>query len=266
MNREPDGVTIVSGESSDAQHPTTVVSVLRAALGEVSRDPALVGPFVVVGVLVSLADWLRRWDPIPAGTPGWRADTASLQYSIFPQGVARTDRYVGALVDLELAYFLGAVTLELMVTLAIGVAGWLTIRRTLDADAGVGSLGRYLGVFAALTLPSALVGQVEFTPGSLPLTLLVFVVAALVLVSLFPLPGYLAAGHDIVTALRESITTASGKRTQLFGLVLVFGLGAWGLALVPVAGGFLSTAISAPFQAVTVAVVVRGDVAENRGR
>ncbi|ACV47855.1 MULTISPECIES: hypothetical protein [Halomicrobium] len=260
MTTESDGGTVgddgAAGGGSSA--PRTTATMLRAAVTEIRRDPWLLCPFAVAGLLVALVDWLRQRDPISVVTPHWMDQTVSLQYSVFPRGTARTSRSVGALVDLELPSLLGAVALEAVVPLAVGTAGWVTMTRVLDRDSGRASLGRYLAALASLTVTLRLFAPVRFSPDSVPLILLSLVVLSLVLVSLFALPGYLAAGYGVLHALGASAATARGQRLQLFGLVLTFGLAAWGLARVPVAGGFLSTAVVAPVQAVSIAVLVRG--------
>ncbi|WP_018257633.1 hypothetical protein [Halomicrobium katesii] len=259
MTTASDGGTVGDdGAVDERSSPQPTASVLRAALTELQRDPRLLAPFAVAGLLVALVDWLRQRDPISVVTPHWMDQTVSLQYSVFPRGTARTSRSVGALVDLELPSLLGAVALEAVVPLAVGTAGWLTMTRVLDRDSGRASLGRYLAVLASLTVPLRLFAPVQFSPDSVPLILLSLVVLSLVLVSLFALPGYLAAGYGVLRALGASAATARGRRLQLFGLVLTFGLAAWGMARVPVAGGFLSTALVAPVQAVSIAVLVRG--------
>ncbi|NLV10016.1 hypothetical protein GOC74_08745 [Halomicrobium mukohataei] len=259
MTPESDGGTVVDDGAVDerSSSPQTTVTVLRAALTELRRDPRLLGPFAVAGFLVALADWLRQWDPIPVATPNWMVETVSLQYSVFPRGTARTGRRIGAVVDLELPYLLGVVALETAVLLAIGAAGWLTMTRALDGQRDRGSLARYLAVLVTVTVVLGVFGPAEFSPGSVPLGLLVVFAISFVVVSLFPFPGYLAVGLGVPAALRASVATARGQRFRLFGLVLAFGLAVWGLALVPVAGGFLSTALVAPVQAVSIAVLLR---------
>jgi len=101
----------------------TATDVLRAVGRRLRADPVLCVPFVVAGVVVGLADWIRLRDPLPAGTPVWTGETVSVQYSLFPSGTARATRELGALVDLRLPYLLGGVALEAVVPLAVGTAG-----------------------------------------------------------------------------------------------------------------------------------------------
>jgi len=91
---------------------------------------------------------------------------------------------------------------------------------------------------------------------SLPLALLALVVGSLVVVRLFLFPGLLAAGNAVWTALRQSVRRSQGARLALFWLALGLGLISWGLARVPVVGGFLSTAVVGTVHAVALAVLL----------
>ncbi|WP_132059679.1 hypothetical protein [Halorussus amylolyticus] len=234
----------------------TATAVLRAAGARVRRAPHLVAPFALAGLVVALADWLRRYDPIPAATPDWVGRTLSIQYSIFPQGTARTVRPVGGLLDLRTPYLVGSVALELVVVLAVGLAGWATITRALGTERRVGSLARYLGVLSAIAIAPRLLGTPSVDVESVLLGVPLVVAFSLVLVHLFALPGLLATGRGFPTALAASARRSRGRRWPLFWLVVVFGVASWGLARVPMAGGFLSTALVGPIHAVSLAVLV----------
>lgn len=237
--------------------PKTSGSVMKAVGTRLRSDPVLIVPFAVAGFFVALADWLRKQDPLPVAVPDAFGQTLSVQYSLVPRGTPRTVRQVGALLDLRLPYFVGAVALELLVLLAVGLAGWLTITRVLEAERQRGSLARYLGLLAAMVLLSRIPGSSTITIDSLLLGALAFLVVALVVVRLFLLPGLLVAGYRFSTALRESVRASRGTRWALFWLIIIFGLASWGLAHVPIAGGFLSTAVVAPIHAISLAVLIR---------
>lgn len=251
------------GTSTDIRAATSpdtsmmVGVVLKAAGARIRHDPVLSVPFAIVGLLVALADGLRKQDPIPVATPDWFEQTLSIRYSVFPMGTARTIRQVDALLDLRTPYFFGAIALELLVLLAIGTAGWLTITRAMDTERRLDSLARYLGVLSAISLPIRLLGTPTINVDGLLLGGLVLLTIALVLVHLFLFPGLLAAGCQVTTALRESVRKSRGKRWTLLWLIIIFGLASWGLAHLPIAGGFLSTAVVAPVHAVSLAILIQ---------
>ncbi|WP_254764000.1 hypothetical protein [Natrinema marinum] len=222
------------------------------------RDPGLVVPFTIAGLLVALADRLRRWDPLPVATPDSFTRTVSVQQSVFPQGTPRTVRHVGAFVDLRLPYLLGAVALESLVVLVIGLAGWMTITRAFGAERRLESAARYLGLLSVVALLSRSFGSPSLEVGSLVLGALAIITVALVGIHLFLFPGFLAAGESFATALRKSFLAPRGRRWPVFWLIGLLGLASWGLAQVPVAGGFLSTAVVAPVHAVSLAVLLDG--------
>lgn len=263
---ESDGGTPASEMTSTSQTnaPMTVGAVLKAATTHLRRDPILVVPFALAGLLVALADWLRRWDPIPVARPDSVRQTFDVQYSMFPEGTARTIRPVDALVDLQTTYLLGAVALELLVWLAVGLAGWLTITRVLGSERRVGSLANYLGFVTMVTLVPRVLGSPSVEFDSLLFGVLALAAVSLVFVRTFLLPGLLAAGWRFTTALRESVRASRGRGWTLFGLVVLFGLASGGLARIPFAGGFLSTAVVALVHAVSLAVLLqRGEEMES---
>ena len=243
-------------ESRSADRSISFVRVLKRVTTRLRRDPRLGLPFVIAGLVVAVADAVRAWDPIPVTTPEWTEQSLSVQYSFFPSGPARTIRALGAFVDLRTLYVLGALTLECAVFVGVGLAGWVTITRALDDGRRLGALGRYLGVFGSIGSIPVLVGPRSVTPDSLPLALLGIVVVSLVSVRFFLLPGFLARGDRVTAALTHSVRASKGAFWPLLSLVIVFGLGYWALALVPFAGGFLSTAIVAPVHSIVLAVLL----------
>jgi hypothetical protein len=220
------------------------------------RDSRLGLPFVIAGLVVALADVIRTWDPLPVTTPEWTERSLSVQYSFFPSGPARTIRTLGAFVDLRAPYLLGALALECVVFVGVGLAGWITITRALDVERRLGALARYLGVSGSIGSIPVLVGPISVTPDSLPLVLLGVVVVSFVSVRLFLLPGFIAKGDRVIAALEHSVGASKGAFWPLLSLVIVFGLGYWALASVSLAGGFLSTALVAPVHSVALAVLV----------
>ena len=236
--------------------PRSVRDVLVAVVRRLRATPRLAVPFVLAGAVVGLADWLRLQDPLPAGQPPWMGDVLSVQYALFPAGTARTTRELGAFPDLRLPYLLGGIALEALVVLSVGVAGWLTLTRALSADRTALSFGRYVGGFVAVAALLALVPAGSIEIRSLPLALLALAVAFVLVVRLFLVPGLLASGSGVVAALRESGRRSRGVRVTVGWLAVTFGVASWGLATVPVVGGFLSTAVVGTVQAVAIAVLL----------
>ncbi|WP_135305032.1 hypothetical protein [Haloarcula amylovorans] len=251
--------TAADGEASATREArsTTESSVLRTAVRRIRADPMLLVPLTVAGLLVAVADWIRRVDPIPAARPHLFGQTVGIQYSLFPSGTARTIRRGAALVDLRPPFLAGAVALELLVVSAVGVAGWLTITRALGTERRLRSLARYLGVLAVLALLFRVLENPVVEFDSLVLGVAGIVVLSLVAVRLFLVPGFLAADRRFAPSLRASARASEGWGWTIFWLILAFGIASWGLAQIPVAGGFLSTLVVAPVHAVAIAVLVR---------
>ncbi|UVE52119.1 hypothetical protein KU306_16025 (plasmid) [Haloferax larsenii] len=249
--------------ASESRRWLSTPVILDAVKRHVSRDPGLVVPFMVVGLFVAFADWVRMRDPIPLSASDGLSQTFSIQYSVFPMGTARTARRAAVFVDLRLPYLVGGLTLELLAVLAAGVAGWLTITRALGVERCRSSLARYLGGMSTVTILPWMLGSPSIDVGSLVLGALLFLTFTLVLVRVFLVPGFLAADEGFKVALWKSARASSGIRVTLFWLLSLFGLASWGLAQIPVAGGLLSTAVVGPVHAISLAVVVRQTRMEN---
>lgn len=254
---ESETVSSVGHPVSTTQRST--LGVLTSAFRRIRRDPVLAVPFAVGGVLVALSDWLRQHDSIPMAPTDAFSQSLSVKYAVFPQGAARTVRHVGALVDLETRYLLWAVGLEVLVPLAVGIAGWVTIARVLDTDSRPRALSRYLIALAAFVSLPQLFGGFSADISNLLLGLVLFAMVLFVLTRLFLFPALLVTGSSFVTALRQSYHRSHGQGVTIAGLIIVIGLGYWGLATVPVAGGFLSTAVVAPIHAVVIGIVFSVD-------
>jgi len=227
-----------------------VVATLR-------RQPRWLAPFALAGLVVAAADWLRLTDPLPMYQTPALEKTLSVQYALFPAGTARTARTVDALVNLRLRYLFGAVALELAVLLAVAGAGYLTLARVLDTEHRTGAGLRYGVVLAGVQFLPAWLGPIDITVGNLLVGLVAIALFSLVAVRLYLVPGLVVAGRPVWTAVGESRRRSRGVGWTLFGLVVVFGLGSWAFALVPAVGGFLSTALVAPAQTVSIGVVLR---------
>ncbi|WP_136718601.1 hypothetical protein [Halorientalis salina] len=233
----------------------STVGVLRTVLRRIRRDPVLAVPFLAVGGLIALVDWLRTHDPIPATASEALSQSVSLQYSVLPHGVARTARHVDALIDLKTPYFLWAVGLELVVPLAVGTAGWLTIAWALEIQPRLRALGRYLIVLISIISIPRVLGVSSINLDSFLLGLALLAVLLFVFVRLFLFPAFLVSGCGFMPALRQSRRRSRGDGMTIGGLIFVLGLAYWGLATVPIVGAFLSTALVAPVHAVALGVL-----------
>ncbi|WP_244605344.1 hypothetical protein [Halorhabdus rudnickae] len=244
--------------SSQTTHLSTL-GVLKSALGRIRRDPALATPFAVVGVLIALADWLRQYDPIPVASTDALSQSISIQYAVLPQGTARTVRHVGALADLKTRYLLWATGLEVLVPLAVGIAGWVTIALALNRHPRLRALSRYLIALAVIASIPQLLGGYSVDINNFLFGLVLLAMVLFVLTRLYLFPALLVTGSGFVTALRQSYRRSHGQTMTIAGLIIVIGLAYWGLATVPVAGGFLSTAVVAPIHAVTIGTIFSAD-------
>ncbi|WP_226010150.1 hypothetical protein [Halomicrobium salinisoli] len=233
--------------------------VVRAAGRHVRRDPALALPFAAVGAIAAIADRLRLLDPIPATTLGPFSGTVSVRYAIVPRGVARTGRHLGAVPSLELPYLAWTVGLEALLVVAVGVAGYVTIARTLGVPVRdrPRSLARYLAFASGLTVSLQALGLVVSDPAGVLVSLVALLIVLQLDVRLALAPAYLVAGRGIASAVRASVAASRGTGWTLAGLVIAVGLAAWALAHVPVVGSLLSTAVVATIQSVALGVVVR---------
>ncbi|MFC7138014.1 hypothetical protein ACFQRB_19240 [Halobaculum litoreum] len=257
--REASTTTTPTGSGSRGVFDPTIVSVLRAVSRRFAADPMLVVPFVVAGVVVGLAETIRRRDPLPSTRPESLAESLQIQVAIVPSGTPTATRHVDALVDLQAPYLVGAVALEAVAGLAVVVAGWATLARALreGGERSAGSFGRYLGLGVLLVVAPTLLDGPDIDVDALLPGLLLLVVSAIVVVRVFLVPGFLLRGEDVPTALRRSIRTGAGNGWSILGLAVVIGTASWGLAKVtgPLGGG-LSTALVGPVHAVTIAVLV----------
>jgi len=275
-----DGRNVPPAENVDRNRlPSTSVSgLLRASVGRIVADPWLAVPFLVAGVVLTGVDWLRAHDSVPTTTPELVGDvTVSVAYRFYPTGLRATGTRPAALVDLDPGYLAWTLGLELAALLAVAIAGWLTLSRAMDAaESGVHStssdrsgsarfdsarfssdrldfdrLGPYLGF---VVVAHVLVGLFGLLDGLGWLAVVGFVVYAAVAVRLFAAPALVVGGSGVRAAMRRSHWHAVGEGATVFGLVVLFGLGAWLLGSVPVVGALASTALVAPVHAVATVV------------
>jgi hypothetical protein len=297
-----DGRGVAAAENVDRDRlPSTSVSgLLRASIGRIVADPRLAVPFLVAGVVLSAVDWLRVHDPVPTTTPDLVGDvTVSVAYRFYPTGLRATGTRPAALVDLEVGYLARTLGLELAALLAVVVAGWLTLSRATDARESAGRsassgrsgsarsgsarsgsarsgsarsdtrsldsgrLGSYLGF---VVVGHLLVGLFGLLDGLGWLAVVGLVAYAVVAVRLFAAPALVVGGSGVRAAVRRSHRHAVGEGATVFGLVVLFGLGAWLLGSVPVVGAAASTALVAPVHAVATVVFAERTVPTSDGR
>ncbi|WP_247729600.1 hypothetical protein [Halovivax limisalsi] len=249
-----------------------VTGSIRSAVSRLASIPTLLVPFAAVAALITGIDRLRHRDPIPSVAWESVADsTIHVEYPLYPAPRSRTIRRLEALIDLEVPYLLWAIGLELLTIGAVAVAGVIVIHRAL-ADAGIDSppvrrrLGAYIGFVVAVDLVGRMLGGIGALD-EMGLVLGVPVLIALLVVSirLLLVPILLVAGRSLPFAIRRSNRLARGHGWSCLGVILIFGLGTWLLASVPIVGTFLTGLVIAPLQAVTlVAIYGRLSRGENR--
>ncbi|ELY43829.1 hypothetical protein [Natronorubrum sulfidifaciens] len=247
--------------SGDREQESEPGGALARAVARIRADPFLLVPFALAGLLLSLLDQLRLWDPIPTlVTERLPALAIDFEFSIFPTGTPGTTRRVAALVDLETPYLLWAVSLEVAAVLAVSIAGWYTIARAADADATTTGLRSYVGFVVLIAIGGRLLGSIaEVTLSGivgLALFLLLFVLALVVLARLFVAPAIAALGSSPWVAIRRSVRLSSGHEYGLVGLVLFYGLLGWLLGSVPAIGAVVSSVGVAVVHAVSTVTVL----------
>ncbi|ELY80982.1 hypothetical protein [Natrinema gari] len=251
MSGEHDPAAVSDAERA-VPHP------IWAALARLRRDPALFGPFLLVGIVLSLADWLRRHDPLPAperagvGTNGL---DIRLEFVGYPTGIGQTMRPLESLIGLEPGYLVWGLGLYGLVTLAVSAAGTVTMAHAMGRNVRLGAVCSLFGFVVATDLFHRLLGSVELLQsmglwGILPLAIYCYL-----FVRLFVAPGLLVDGRSIQAALRGSLRRTAGRGWRLFGLVVAIGLVAWLLASLPL-GTVLSSTLVAPVHAVAIVVVL----------
>ncbi|QCJ48062.1 hypothetical protein [Haloprofundus sp. MHR1] len=245
---------LLGSKFGEKEPELSVWSALWTALHRIRRDPVLVVPFFLAGVVVTIVDYRRRRDPVPVNVVDRMGGGGiDISYLVYPTGSRATTTPLGALVDLKVAPLFTTLGLELTAFLAVGVAGWLTLSRVLGGRARSAQLFSYLGLLALLHVAFRLLGLVGTVSG--PIGLLLFVGTLAVFVRVFLVPVLVVAGEDISTAFGRSARLTRGHRWTVFGLVLVVGLATFALGSVSPVGPVLSATLVAPVHAVALVVV-----------
>ncbi|WP_440770548.1 hypothetical protein [Natronorubrum sp. DTA28] len=231
----------------------SVGPVLSAAVDRLRRNPSLLVPFAVAGIVLSVVDALRRRDPIPTlEYAGLDEATVYVEFPGYPTGVGQTTLPLESLVGLEAPYFAWGFGLYVLSVLAVSLAGVVTVTRLLDGEAQFGPLPSYLGLVVGIDLAHRLLGSIGFLQEMGLLGLVPLAALFAVVVWLFPVPGLVAAGVSPWTAIRHAGAWTRGVRWSVLGLILVLGIGTWLLTSVPVIGAFLGSALVAPVHAVAI--------------
>lgn len=259
--REP-GSTPDDGDGAGGNPDGDPPAGLSLIVARIRRQPTLLLPFAVAGVILAGLDWLRRTDPLPMATAGSEG-TIGLEYTGYPTGVPATARSLEALVDLRLPYLAWGVGLELVALLAVAVAGTVTIGRTLAVGDGWGGAlaARRLGAYFGLVALFDVIGRLVSSVGDVGLVagLAIAVPLFVAFVGFFLAPAFVVDGAGPVTALRRSARATRGNGWRLLALVLCYGLAAWLLGRVPHVGAALSTALVGSVHAVSVATIRNAD-------
>ncbi|APW97684.1 hypothetical protein CHINAEXTREME_07815 [Halobiforma lacisalsi AJ5] len=232
--------------------------VLSMAVGRLRTIPEVFVPFVVAGIVLTVVDALRRYDPVPtlerdvARENGLSIDLA---YAGYPTGVAGTKTPLESLVGLHPEYLTWGLALYLLSLLVVVLAGVVTMARAMDRDVGLATVGSVFGYVLAVDFLQRGLGSIDALQGmglwGLPLLVLYLAVA----VRLFVVPGLLVAGRGPKRALLESVRRTRGHGWTVFGVILVVGLTGWALGSLP-GGTFATTAVLAPVHAVAVVVLL----------
>lgn len=247
------------GETADRSGGGRPPGAFSVALSCLRRDPWLFVPFFLAGAVLSLVDWLRRRDPIPAfERAGLETNGISVQVEFvgYPTGVSQTMVSLESLIGLELPVLAQGLGVLALAVLAISVAGVLTIARAMETDVSLESGIRFVGFVVGMDLFFRVLGSIDLVRGMGLFGLVPLVLIVALLVRLFVVPGLLVAGRSLWPAVRESYRLTRGRGWTISGLILLFGLGAWILAHVPFGGTILSSAVVAPVHAVVIVTVL----------
>lgn len=228
---------------------------LSIALTRLRRDPWLFVPFFIAGLFLSFSDWLRYYDPIPIVRREILTNgQLTVEFVGYPTGISQTSMLFESLISLKLPYLIWGLGLQLLVLIVITAAGMRTITRTLSVDMSLRAGVRFLIFVLALDLLYRVLGSIDFLQDMGLFGIVILVPFFYVFVRLFAVPGLLAMGETLSSAVRQSSAVTQGRGWSVFGLILLFGIGSWLMAAIPNIGTILSTTIVAPLHAVVIAI------------
>ncbi|ADB61923.1 hypothetical protein Htur_3057 [Haloterrigena turkmenica DSM 5511] len=170
---------------------------LSVALSRLRYDPVLFVPFLLVGLLLAVVDWLHRRDPIPTHErTGLGTDGVNIQieYVGYPTGIGQTLRPLESLIGLEPHYLGWGLALYVLPLVAVTVAGAATMARVMDRPVRFADVTSLFGFVVALDLLQRLLGSIAVLQemglwGFVPLA-----IYFALFVRLFLVPGLLVAG------------------------------------------------------------------------
>lgn len=256
----PTGEAVSADENGQREADDAGPSVtLPQPIARLRREPTLALPFAIAGVFLTVLDWLRRADPLPAlATGGGEWTRISVEYAGYPTGTPETARSLEALVGLRPPYLVWGIGLEMLAIAAVAVAGIATVAQaSAETERWDGALsGRRLLAYFGLIVSFDAVGRVV---GSFDGGLLLGAVLAVPLfaayVRAFAAPAFVVAGAGPLTALSRSWRATRGIGWRVLALVGCLGLAAWFLGSPPYIGTVLSTTVVGAAHAVSAATI-----------
>ncbi|MCW8172045.1 hypothetical protein D8S78_02685 [Natrialba swarupiae] len=115
----------------------------------------------------------------------------------------------------------------------------------MDGQARLRGFVSLLGFALGVDLVNRALGSIDLLQGMGLFGLVWLAIYLYLFVRLFAVPGLVVDGRSLPAALEESFELTAGRGWSIFGLILLFGLGAWLLAAVPHVGAAASSAIVA---------------------
>ncbi len=234
---------------------TSALDLLSAGLGRLRARPQVAAWFLLAGSAVTGVDLLRADSPVPAVSGAEDSGlNVRLEFWILVTILRGTGLSPGALVDLQFPWLAVTVGLEVFSLAAIVAASYGGLCALLGEEPSLVAGVRYGAVLVAL---STLVPEVTLGGAGAVLGIILLVVVLSVVVRLVPLPGRLAYGESVRTALGRSWTQSGGHGWSLFGVVLGLGLANSLLASLPLVGPLGSSAVAAVHAAVVAVFLER---------
>lgn len=245
-----DGASDISG----TDHSLSTTALLSGARRRIRTNPSAILALLVAGIVVVGIDWLSLHDPIPTtGFRGIQEGHLTVSFGIVITVLSRATVPLSSLVGLKLPWLAWAVGLKFLKFVVVTGAGAYALARLLDVPLTASGTLRYAAAVALLHFG---IGRLNFEGEAVLLAVPLFIVAFILLVRLFALPGLLVAGSPMWLALRRSWRLSKGYGWSLFGVILLVGVLNHLLASAPIAGP-LGSALVGVLHAGTVADFVR---------
>lgn len=234
--------------------PLSTAALLSGASRRIRATPSTIFALLVAGLIVAAVDRVVLRGPIPTvGYRGIQDGQVSVAFGIVVNVLSGATVPPSALVGLKPAWFAWVVGLEGVGFVAVTAASAYAIARLLNVPLTSGGVLRYAAVGAAF---QSGIAQVNFEGASIIVGLPLVLVAFVVLVRLFALPGLLVMGDSVSGAFRRSWILTKGYGWSLVGVIVPVGLLNHLLASAPVVGP-VGSALAGVLHAGTVAVFLR---------